>query len=311
MLYIAENLKALRKGKNLTQEEAAEMLSISPQSVSKWERGDTLPDITLLPALSNLYEITVDALIGMDKINDLQTKNAMFASAHSYLRDNDINAAIDVYTEALKTFPNDGGVMSDLAISLALGDDPEELAKAITLCERVLSSGQGEKVHHTTRAALCFMYMKAGEKDNAITAASKLPHIRESRENVLVQLDKTPTTDEINSYLKFIAIGEIDEQDVIEIDFGVNMVAVCTEYDLLGKIKALRKELDAPETNEGFYKLPIIRIRDKSELDPNRLRVRHYADYLLDKEYTDIDKAAQEIVEILRSMAKDNNAMVL
>ena len=59
--------------------------------------------------------------------------------------------------------------------------------------------------------------MKAGEKDNAITVAGKLPHIRESRENVLVQLEKTPTTDEINSYLKFIAIGESDEQDVFEI----------------------------------------------------------------------------------------------
>ncbi|MCL1912861.1 MAG: helix-turn-helix domain-containing protein [Eubacteriaceae bacterium] len=58
MLFIAENLKNLHKGKDLTQEEVAEKLSVSTQSVSKWERSDTLRDITLLPALANLYKVT-------------------------------------------------------------------------------------------------------------------------------------------------------------------------------------------------------------------------------------------------------------
>ncbi|MCL2498190.1 MAG: helix-turn-helix domain-containing protein, partial [Symbiobacteriaceae bacterium] len=167
MLFIAENLKNLRKGKDLTQEEVAEMLSVSPQSVSKWERGDTLPDITLLPALANLYKVTVDALIGMDKINDRQTRNAVFTNAHNHWRSGDITAAIEVFSEGLKTFPNDEGIMSDMAMALALEDDPVKLSKAVSLCERVLSGNQGDKVHHTTRAALCFIYMKAGEKEKA------------------------------------------------------------------------------------------------------------------------------------------------
>ncbi|MCL2665185.1 MAG: helix-turn-helix domain-containing protein [Defluviitaleaceae bacterium] len=55
MLHIAENLKTLRKGKDLTQEEAAEILGVSPQSVSKWERGTAYPDIALLPALAKEF----------------------------------------------------------------------------------------------------------------------------------------------------------------------------------------------------------------------------------------------------------------
>lgn len=211
MLNIAENLRALRKGKDLTQEAVAEILNDSPQSISKWERGDTLPDIALLPTLANFYKVTVDALIGMDKINGQQTRNAVFTSAHNHLRNGDIDTAVGVYSEALKTHPNDEGIMSDLAMSLALGDDPDKLTKAVALCERVLSNGQDEKVHHTTRAALCFIYLKANEKDKAIEVARKLPHVRESRENIHAQLEKKPTTDEINSYLKFIAIGEMDE----------------------------------------------------------------------------------------------------
>jgi transcriptional regulator with XRE-family HTH domain len=306
MLYIAENLRALRKTKDLTQEKIAEMLNVSTQSVSKWERGDTLPDITLLPSLANLFRVSVDELIGMDKINDRQMRSAIFSSAHNHLRNGNVNTAIDDYSEALKTFPNDEGIMSGLAMALALDDSKEKLHQAVSLCERVLSENQGEKVHHTTRAALCFIYMKAGEKERAIEMAYALPHIRECRETILALLEKEPTVDDINTYLKFIAIGEADEQDFIEIDFGMNMIPVCTEHDLLGKIEALRNELNAPTTTEGLRKLPHIRIRDNVELAPDRLRVRHFADYLIDKEFHDYKDAANEIIEALRIIAQAN-----
>ena len=68
-LYIGNTLKKLRLTTGLTQEEVATQLGISPQSISKWERGDGYPDITMLPALANYFCITVDELIGMDKIN--------------------------------------------------------------------------------------------------------------------------------------------------------------------------------------------------------------------------------------------------
>jgi tetratricopeptide (TPR) repeat protein len=272
--------------------------------VSKWERGDTMPDIMLLPALANLYKVSIDALIGMDRINSRQTKSNIFNTGHSHLRIGDFNAAIDVYSEALKIFPNDEDVMADFAMSLALDGETSNLARAVELCERILSNNQGEKVHHTTRAALCFIYMKTGDKEKAITTARNLPHTRESRETVLAHLNKEPSLEDINTYLKFIAIGEADEQDVIEIDFGINMVAVCTEFDLLGKIKTLRDEISNQLTDEGYKKLPQIRIRDKVDMEPNRLRVRHYADYLLDKEYTDLNAAADDIIKTLRNLAR-------
>jgi transcriptional regulator with XRE-family HTH domain len=304
MLFISENLKYLRKEKDLTQEEVAEMIGVSAQSVSKWERGDTLPDITLLPALANLFKTSVDAIIGMDKINDIQTKATIFTEGHKYIHKGDINAAIEVYSEALKTFPNDKGLMSDLAMTLALDSDQEKLSQAIALCERVLSDSQGDKVHHTTRAALCFIYLKAGEKEKAVTAAQELPHIRESRESVLAQFEKEPTTDDIDAYLRFIAIGENDEQDIIAVDFGVNMIPVCTDYDLREKIVVLRKEVEALNTNDNHRKLPMIRLRDNFSLSPNQVRVRHYADYLLDKEFEDFNDAGNEIMEVLRNIVR-------
>lgn len=62
------NLKKLRKDKNLTQEELAGFLGISFQSISKWERNEGYPDITMLPILANYFDVTVDELIGSDII---------------------------------------------------------------------------------------------------------------------------------------------------------------------------------------------------------------------------------------------------
>lgn len=59
---IAKNLKRLRSGKNFTQEQAAEALGVSAQTVSRWECGTTLPDVMLLPEIARLYCVTVDDL---------------------------------------------------------------------------------------------------------------------------------------------------------------------------------------------------------------------------------------------------------
>jgi tetratricopeptide (TPR) repeat protein len=242
----------------------------------------------------------------MDKINYRQTRNNVFTTARNHWRNGDLNAAIEVFSEALKTFPNDEGIMSDLSMALALADDPDKLSQAVSLCERVLSDNQGDKVHHTTRAALCFMYMKAGEKEKAIEVARKLPHVRESREIILAQVEKDLTVDEIDSYLKFIAIGESDEQDIIAVDFGMDMISICTEHDLLGKFNALRNEVGAPSTREGLRILPQIRIRDNNKLLSNQVRVRNYADYLIDREFNNPADAVDEIIESLRKIAQTN-----
>ena len=58
-LMIGERIRQFRREKNLTQEEVAAHLGISFQAVSKWERNDGYPDITLLPGLSHALGITI------------------------------------------------------------------------------------------------------------------------------------------------------------------------------------------------------------------------------------------------------------
>ena len=58
----SNNLKKLRLQKNLTQEQVAEVLGVSTQTISRWECNTTCPDIMLLPGIARLYCVTVDDL---------------------------------------------------------------------------------------------------------------------------------------------------------------------------------------------------------------------------------------------------------
>lgn len=60
---LGARLQRLRKAKNMTQDEAAERLNVSPQAVSKWENDQSCPDIMLLPQIGELYGVTTDILL--------------------------------------------------------------------------------------------------------------------------------------------------------------------------------------------------------------------------------------------------------
>ncbi|MGM9646862.1 MAG: helix-turn-helix transcriptional regulator [Eubacteriales bacterium] len=60
--HFAARLRLLRCRKGLTQGEVAKSLSLTVQAVSKWETGRNLPDIALLPAIADLYGVTIDEL---------------------------------------------------------------------------------------------------------------------------------------------------------------------------------------------------------------------------------------------------------
>ena len=205
MLYLSENIKKYRILKNLTQEEVAAYLGITPQSVSKWERGESYPDITLLPALANIFETSIDLLVGMDTIRAEATRYGIHQKAVAYQRKGDYDSAEKTYRDALLIYPNKPGMILGLASTLALKDNTEE---AIELMERGLQISINEKQKATMRAALCFLYLKAGYEDKANRLASELPHTRESREVIQPLMQRGLTEREINENIKNIILGD-------------------------------------------------------------------------------------------------------
>ncbi len=71
----SENLKALRKARGMTQEELAARLHVVRQTVSKWEKGLSVPDAELLIRLAEVLDTTVGQLLGADIPEDGESRN--------------------------------------------------------------------------------------------------------------------------------------------------------------------------------------------------------------------------------------------
>ena len=80
---IGGNIKKLRAEKGVTQEQLAEHLSITYQSVSKWENNITSPDLYLIPAIAEYFEVSIDDLFKVD-MNGYRNKAARLFAVYEH-----------------------------------------------------------------------------------------------------------------------------------------------------------------------------------------------------------------------------------
>ena len=84
-MNLSEKINELRKKNNLTQEMLADMLGVTAQAVSKWERGVANPDLYLIPALAEIFGVTADELLGIPSRNDGASANEKLEQRVLYL----------------------------------------------------------------------------------------------------------------------------------------------------------------------------------------------------------------------------------
>lgn len=123
-------LKTLRKEKNITQEVLAEVLNVSSRTVSRWETGSNMPDITLLVELSEFYQVSIPELIDgerksekmVEETKDTAIKMAEYSKNELYTKKQEIISALSmifgvfIIISALAIFPNESSWGSIYAI---------------------------------------------------------------------------------------------------------------------------------------------------------------------------------------------------
>ena len=81
MIKLGEKIKSLRKQKNISQEVFAGYLGVSFQAVSKWENGNTMPDVTMIPAIASFFGVSTDELFDFN-LFEIKSRLTQFATKH-------------------------------------------------------------------------------------------------------------------------------------------------------------------------------------------------------------------------------------
>jgi len=104
-IYFSEVFKQQRKAKDLTQEQVAEIFHVSPQAISRWENGATYPDIEILPSIAAYFNITVDELLGVDKIKDKERIEEIIKEVTDKWNSGHIDEALEILRKAVREYP--------------------------------------------------------------------------------------------------------------------------------------------------------------------------------------------------------------
>lgn len=168
-MNFSKNLRRLRLAKNLTQEQAAAALGVSAQSVSRWECGSTLPDVTVLPAIARLYCVTIDDLYRETSVayaNYAQRLGCVFEASQ---QPEDFLQADIEYRKLLESGKY---TMDDLRMYGILYQYMMQISrdKALALFDRALKLGPAEdaKVYWCTWRQKIFLLREIGRGEESI-----------------------------------------------------------------------------------------------------------------------------------------------
>ncbi|MDR0905046.1 MAG: helix-turn-helix domain-containing protein [Oscillospiraceae bacterium] len=215
MITLAENLKKLRHGRDLTQEDLAEFIGVSAQSISKWERGDNLPDITILPAIANFFEVTTDDLLGMNAIRDEKRIGEMNATVDAMYNDPTIpedekwERHIALYRDLARDMPNNYAVQASYAYVMA--NDASNLPRvreAAHILERVLEHCTDAQIRGEATNSLIYACENLGDLDAAQRWAETLPDAGVSRERAIAGVASARAMKVLGAYS--LNSGEVD-----------------------------------------------------------------------------------------------------
>lgn len=168
MSVFSKNLKRFRVAKNMTQEQAAEALGVSTQTVSRWECNTTLPDVTILPKIAALYCVTIDDLYketSMAYDNYAQRLGSVFEAS---LKPEDFLRADMEYRKLLKS---EDYTTEDLRLYGILYQEMMYVCikKAGEMFDRVLKNGPAEDPENywrTRRQKAYFLWEIGRNKEN-------------------------------------------------------------------------------------------------------------------------------------------------
>lgn len=224
-MSFGNTIKKLRRERDMTQEALADILSISPQAVSRWETDMAMPDISLIAPLCNLFDITSDELLGIDLTRRQKEIDDIRNEAFKYSMRGYLDKAREILENGLKKYPDNCDIINHLMhVSFSqkhTTGDKKYLDETIRLGEKLLEKSTEDDIRHGAIQILCFSYKDAGRVEEAEKMAKTMPVMATSREMLMSCIysgDKAYKCKQIEVYnlLQFLSNGLASMQTVLD-----------------------------------------------------------------------------------------------
>lgn len=170
-IRLGEKIRTLRKSKNISQEVLANYLGVSFQAVSKWEKGETLPDVPLIPAIACFFEVSTDELFDFNRLETEQKVQQLCWDIADW-RNERPEEAETAYRDLLKQYPGNEIVLANLLYVLQNLKKNEEL---IALCKTFIATAKDEGNRYDAARIMAETYKEMGEYALCMQAIDLIP----------------------------------------------------------------------------------------------------------------------------------------
>lgn len=195
-MNIGEQIRTYRKENGLTQEQIAQYLGVTAPAVNKWERGNTLPDITLLPALARLLKIDMNTLFSFhEELTDIEIAhfvNTLYDRAMA----SDIDEAFAAAQTKIRDYPHCTPLLftcaTVLSAALTLSTLPQEKRKTYStlIKDWFTRASESDDVNYHTAACyqLAVQEISDGNYDRAEALIAELPDANFDKEVLKIRV---------------------------------------------------------------------------------------------------------------------------
>lgn len=237
-MSFGQTIKSLRREANMTQENLAELLSISPQAISRWETDVAMPDISLLPPLANIFNVTTDFLLGMETYQKDMRKEEYDKAFRKYWEHDDKEANYQIAVRAVAEYPGNMDYVEWLAsaeyyVAMPILDD-EEYARLLESSAKhykiVLEHTKDSKLYHKALFGLV-LALSCNQKKEEAKKYALLEEDEEKRDELLCWCLEGEerkkhcqhlTNTKLNSFLFQLKFG----QDSVEVYDAVEKILI-------------------------------------------------------------------------------------
>ena len=186
-LNIGANIKRLRLDKGFTQEQLANLLNVSAAAVSKWEAKNIYPDITMLYPLAEIFEVSMDELLGYDQIKAKADIDRLISEYQTLRANVQVAEASELIIAARKKYPHDYRIMNAYMWDKAggkAGNNTETLLKNqkefTQICNCILEGCAQENLRIEAVNMKAKLLHIQGDTEGAIEILSQLPDLQGS-----------------------------------------------------------------------------------------------------------------------------------